>query len=79
MHQGAAQHAAGRVDAQRLDQAAGIEVAVAGADVVRGEGVAKPLRFNALDGEGDKAEAVINFSGVGLKHLSLAWAPLTRR
>ncbi|MEL6890659.1 MAG: UvrD-helicase domain-containing protein [Actinomycetota bacterium] len=32
----------------------------------------------ALDGEGDKAEAVINFSGVGLKHLSLAWAPLTK-
>jgi len=32
----------------------------------------------ALEGEGDKAEAVINFSGVGLKHLSLAWAPLTK-
>ncbi|MEM9749132.1 MAG: UvrD-helicase domain-containing protein [Actinomycetota bacterium] len=34
----------------------------------------------AIDGEGDKAEAVINFAeGVGLKHLSLAWAPLTKR
>ncbi|MEM1332177.1 MAG: 3'-5' exonuclease [Actinomycetota bacterium] len=33
----------------------------------------------AVDGEGDKAEAVINFPGAGLKHLSLAWAPLTRR
>ena len=33
----------------------------------------------AIDGEGDKAEAVINFSGgVGLKHLSLAWAPLKK-
>lgn len=32
----------------------------------------------ALEGEGDKAEAVINFAGVGLKHLSLAWAPLTK-
>jgi DNA helicase-2/ATP-dependent DNA helicase PcrA len=33
----------------------------------------------AVDGEGEKTEAVINFSGgVGLKHLSLAWAPLKR-
>ncbi|WP_420452645.1 DNA helicase PcrA [Ilumatobacter sp.] len=33
----------------------------------------------ALDGEGDKAEAVVNFAdGVGLKHLSLAWAPLAK-
>ena len=33
----------------------------------------------AIDGEGDTTEAVINFSdGVGLKHLSLAWAPLKR-
>jgi len=33
----------------------------------------------AIDGEGDKTEAVINFSGgVGLKHLSLAWAPLKK-
>jgi len=33
----------------------------------------------AVDGEGDRTEAVINFSGgVGLKHLSLAWAPLKR-
>ena len=33
----------------------------------------------AIDGEGEKTEAVINFSGgVGLKHLSLAWAPLKR-
>jgi len=33
----------------------------------------------AVDGDGEKTEAVINFSnGVGLKHLSLAWAPLKR-
>lgn len=32
----------------------------------------------AVDGEGEKAEAVINFRGVGLKHLSLAWAPLKK-
>ncbi len=33
----------------------------------------------AIDGEGEKTEAVINFSGgVGLKHLSLAWAPLKK-
>jgi DNA helicase II / ATP-dependent DNA helicase PcrA len=36
-------------------------------------------RIIAIDGEGEKAEAVINFSGgVGLKHLSLAWAPLKK-
>ena len=33
----------------------------------------------AIDGDGDKTEAVINFAaGVGLKHLSLAWAPLKK-
>jgi DNA helicase-2/ATP-dependent DNA helicase PcrA len=33
----------------------------------------------AVDGDGDKTEAVINFAnGVGLKHLSLAWAPLKK-
>ena len=33
----------------------------------------------AVDGEGEKTEAVINFTGgVGLKHLSLAWAPLKK-
>ena len=31
-----------------------------------------------ISGTGDKAEAVINFAGVGQKHLSLAWAPLKR-
>ena len=29
-----------------------------------------------ISGEGDKAEAAINFAGVGTKHLALAWAPL---
>ena len=32
-----------------------------------------------ISGAGDKAEAVINFAGVGTKHLSLAWAPLKKR
>ena len=32
-----------------------------------------------ISGEGDKAEAVINFAGVGTKHLALAWAPLKKR
>jgi DNA helicase-2/ATP-dependent DNA helicase PcrA len=33
----------------------------------------------AVDGEGEKSEAVINFArGVGLKHLALAWAPLKK-
>jgi DNA helicase-2/ATP-dependent DNA helicase PcrA len=31
-----------------------------------------------IEGAGDKAEAVINFAGVGQKHLSLAWAPLKK-
>jgi DNA helicase-2/ATP-dependent DNA helicase PcrA len=29
-----------------------------------------------ISGTGDKAEAVVNFAGVGTKHLALAWAPL---
>ncbi len=32
-----------------------------------------------ISGEGEKAEAVINFAGVGTKHLALAWAPLKKR
>jgi DNA helicase-2/ATP-dependent DNA helicase PcrA len=31
-----------------------------------------------ISGAGEKAEAVINFAGVGTKHLALAWAPLKR-
>ena len=31
-----------------------------------------------IEGVGEKAEAVINFSGVGQKHLALAWAPLKK-
>jgi len=31
-----------------------------------------------ISGTGDKAEAVVNFAGVGQKHLALAWAPLKR-
>ncbi len=31
-----------------------------------------------ISGSGEKAEAVINFSGVGQKHLALAWAPLKK-
>ncbi len=31
-----------------------------------------------ISGAGDKAEATINFPGVGTKHLSLAWAPLKK-
>ena len=38
-----------------------------------GEGV-----IIGISGEGEKAEAVINFAGAGTKHLSLAWAPLKR-
>ncbi len=48
-----------------------------GDDVVHpafGEGVVIDLT-----GEGDRAEATVNFAGVGTKHLALAFAPLTRR
>ena len=38
-----------------------------------GEGVIVEIR-----GEGDRAEATIRFREVGTKHLSLAWAPLTK-
>ena len=38
-----------------------------------GEGV-----IIGISGEGDKAEAVINFAGAGTKHLALAWAPLKK-
>ncbi len=31
-----------------------------------------------ISGTGEKAEATINFPGVGTKHLSLAWAPLKK-
>ncbi|HEX4981408.1 MAG TPA: UvrD-helicase domain-containing protein [Ilumatobacteraceae bacterium] len=31
-----------------------------------------------ISGIGEKAEAVINFAGVGTKHLALAWAPLKK-
>jgi DNA helicase-2/ATP-dependent DNA helicase PcrA len=31
-----------------------------------------------ISGSGDAAEAVINFAGVGTKHLALAWAPLKK-
>jgi DNA helicase-2/ATP-dependent DNA helicase PcrA len=31
-----------------------------------------------IEGVGEKAEAVVNFPGVGQKHLALAWAPLKR-
>ncbi len=38
-----------------------------------GEGV-----IIGITGSGDKAEAVVNFAGVGQKHLALAWAPLKK-
>jgi DNA helicase-2/ATP-dependent DNA helicase PcrA len=38
-----------------------------------GEGV-----ILAIEGQGDKAEAVVHFRDVGEKRLLLAWAPLQR-
>ncbi len=35
--------------------------------------------ITAIEGSGDKAEAVVNFRGIGEKRLLLAWAPLTKR
>jgi DNA helicase II / ATP-dependent DNA helicase PcrA len=47
-----------------------------------GDGVVHPSFGDGViidvKGEGEKAEATINFSGVGTKHLSLAWAPLKK-
>lgn len=31
-----------------------------------------------INGEGDRAEAGIRFHDIGIKHLALAWAPLTK-
>ena len=31
-----------------------------------------------ISGAGEKAEAVVNFAGVGQKLLALAWAPLKK-
>jgi len=39
-----------------------------------GEGV-----ITAIEGSGDKAEAVVHFAGIGEKRLLLAWAPLQKR
>ena len=47
-----------------------------GDDVVHakfGEGV-----ILLIEGEGDKAEAVIRFPGVGEKRLLLSWAPIKK-
>jgi DNA helicase-2/ATP-dependent DNA helicase PcrA len=35
--------------------------------------------ITAIEGSGDKAEAVVHFRGVGEKRLLLAWAPLAKR
>jgi len=35
--------------------------------------------ITAIEGSGEKAEAVVHFRGIGEKRLLLAWAPLTKR
>jgi DNA helicase-2/ATP-dependent DNA helicase PcrA len=69
--------AAGRrpVDAPTPSDAVALDLKI-GDDVDHpafGEGVILELR-----GSGDSLEATVNFRGVGMKHLALAWAPLKK-
>ena len=70
--------AAGRAAGRRPDagDAVGLDLRI-GDDVEHpafGEGVILELR-----GSGDSTEVTVNFSGVGMKHLALAWAPLRKK
>jgi DNA helicase II / ATP-dependent DNA helicase PcrA len=70
----AAMRAGARAPQQSGADAIGLRV---GDDVEHptfGEGTILEIR-----GSGERAEATIRFAGVGTKHLSLAWAPLTKR
>jgi superfamily I DNA/RNA helicase len=64
-----ARNAPQRANSQELGLRVGDDVA----HPAFGEGV-----IIHIEGTGEKAEAVINFAGVGQKHLSLAWAPLKK-
>ena len=63
------QHAPSPSNSQELGLRVGDDVA----HPAFGEGV-----IIHIEGAGEKAEAVVNFAGVGQKHLSLAWAPLKK-
>ena len=69
----AAIRAGARTPQQANSQELGLRIGDDVAHPAFGEGV-----IIHIEGEGEKAEAVINFAGVGQKHLSLAWAPLKK-
>ena len=54
-------------------ESAGLKVGDDVSHATFGEGV-----IIDIEGEGDKAEATIRFSGAGEKRLLLSWAPLTK-
>ncbi len=64
---------AGNAPAPSNSQELGLRVGDDVAHPAFGEGV-----IIDISGTGEKAEAVINFAGVGQKHLALAWAPLKK-
>jgi DNA helicase-2/ATP-dependent DNA helicase PcrA len=70
--------AAGRQPANAPTQSDAVSLGLKIGDDVEhpafGEGVILELR-----GSGDSLEATVNFRGVGMKHLALAWAPLKKK
>jgi DNA helicase-2/ATP-dependent DNA helicase PcrA len=62
-----------RVPAPSGAEAIGLKVGDGVRHAKWGEGV-----ILDIEGQGDKAEAIVNFSGLGEKRLLLSWAPLEK-